>query len=115
MTDICEDVRLVVADQKDTDPGFSRLDVSWDNEDGNRVQLSTDEDDIFNVVDVTCPLSFATHMDNWRPHIGAMFRQESDFETFMKLPLSNTQKHEILSKLGNPRKSVKRPKAQDAR
>lgn len=85
------------------------LDASWDDDDGHRIQFITDETDVGSIPDVSSPTTFATHMDNWRPKLGHFFCSEEEFETFMKLPISNQQRGDLISKLTSHRRSAKRP------
>lgn len=48
---------------------------------------------------VDTPQLFEQELDRYRPHIGTLFRNEEEFETFMRLPISNNDRVTLLQKL----------------
>ncbi len=100
-------VPVSVDDAKSASP-----DIFWDDEKGHRVQLTLSDHDASSAVDVSSPFTFGLHLDAWRPRIGPLFQSEADFETFMKLPISDVDRNQLLVKLTNNRKSSKRPMPQ---
>ena len=90
-----------LADEKHDEPEKSLAHFVMDNDDGKKIQFTeiptatiTD-----NVPIVDTPISIEQELTKYRPVIGSMFRKEDDFETFMRLPISDTDRMTLLQKL----------------
>ena len=88
-------------DEKHDEPEQVLTHFVMDNDDGKKIQFTeiptatiTD-----NVPVVDTPISFEQELTKYRPVIGSMFRKEDDFETFMRLPISDTDRMTLLQKL----------------
>ena len=90
-----------LVDEKHDEPEQVLTHFVMDNDDGKKIQFTeiptatiTD-----NVPVVDTPISFEQELTKYRPVIGSMFRKEDDFETFMRLPISDTDRMTLLQKL----------------
>jgi len=107
MTD--SDALVVHTDIKTDD--FTRIDATWELDSTHKLQFTTtDEDAGSSAADVSSPLLFADYLDTWRARVGWMFRDDSEFEIFMKLPISTQERLQLLQKLTLKTKGAKRPK-----
>lgn len=89
---------------------FSRVDVTWELDSSHKLQFTTTEDDMDSVIDVSNPRLFDAYMDSWRARVGWMFKDDAEYETFMKLPISTQERLQLLQKLTNKTRGPKRPK-----
>lgn len=99
---------VVLHTEKKTDE-FSRVNATWELNSSHKVQFTTTEDDVGSIVDVSNPRLFDAYMDSWRARVGWMFKDDTEYETFMKLPISTQERLQLLQKLTNKTRGSKRP------
>lgn len=99
---------VVLHTEKKTDE-FSHVNATWELDSSHKVQFTTTEDDVGSIVDVSNPRLFDAYMDSWRARVGWMFKDDTEYETFMKLPISTQERLQLLQKLTNKTRGSKRP------
>lgn len=87
---------------------FSHVDATWELDSSHKVQFTTTEADMDSIIDVSNPRLFDAYMDSWRARVGWMFKDDSEYETFMKLPISTQERLQLLKKLTVKNKGSKR-------